>query len=67
MKVELDADVCGGHGVCVELCPDVFALTDAGYGVVLVDAVPSGLVDLVQMAVAQCPTRALTITEDAAE
>ena len=35
MKVEVDADCCGGFGQCVMLCPDVFELTDAGYAVVL--------------------------------
>ena len=61
MKVEVDDDVCGGHGVCVSLAPDVFDL-GAGYAVVKVDEVRSEDEAAVRMAVDQCPTDAITIT-----
>ena len=60
MKVAVDADHCGGHGVCVSLCPDVFTLTDDGYAVVVVEEVPAEYEDVVRAAVNQCPTRAIT-------
>ena len=62
MKVEVDADVCAGHGVCVGLAPDVFQLTDHGYTVVKVDEVPAEDEAAVRTAVDQCPTNAITIT-----
>ena len=62
MKVSVDADVCGGHGVCVSLCPEVFTLTDDGYAVVQVAEVPVEFEDAVRAAVNQCPTRAITAT-----
>jgi ferredoxin len=62
VKVEVDADTCGGFGQCVGLCPDVFALTDAGYAVVLLPDVPSELEAVVREAELVCPTHAITVT-----
>jgi ferredoxin len=62
MKVEVDADCCGGFGNCVTLCPDVFELTDAGYAVVLVSDVPPELEAVVREAEQRCPTHAITVT-----
>jgi ferredoxin len=31
MKVHVNANVCAGFGVCLGLCPEVFALHDDGY------------------------------------
>ena len=62
MKVEVDADCCGGFGHCVGLSPDVFALTDAGYAVVLLPEVPPELEAVVRQAELLCPTHAITVT-----
>lgn len=62
MKVEIDADVCGGFGTCVGKAPQVFELTGDGYAVVLLPVVPEELEAVVQEAVGLCPTRAITIT-----
>ena len=62
MKVEVDADVCGGFGTCVTKAPQVFELTDAGHAVVLLSDVPEELEAAVQEAVDLCPTRAITIS-----
>ena len=61
MRVLVDDDVCGGHGVCCAICPDVFELTDDGYATVRVTDVPAPLEDDVRAAVNQCPTRAISI------
>jgi len=61
VKVFVDDDRCGGHGVCCALCPDVFELTDDGYARVLVPDVPSAHHDDVRAAVIQCPTQAISI------
>jgi ferredoxin len=61
MRVEVDADCCGGFGHCVILCPDVFELTDAGYAVVLLPDVPSELEAVVREAEQNCPTHAIAI------
>lgn len=62
MRVAVDADVCGGHGVCVGLCPEVFELHDDGYAFVKVDEVPAEHEDVVRKAVGQCPNHAISIT-----
>ena len=62
MRVEVDADVCGGFGTCVTKCPDVFALTDDGYAIVLQPDVPPELEDAVTEAAQLCPTHAITLT-----
>jgi len=61
MKVEVDDDICGGHGVCVSLAPDVFDLT-AGYAVVKVEQVRREHQAAVHTAADQCPAHAITIT-----
>ena len=38
--MHVDADCCGGFGQCVQKCPEVFALVDDGYAVVLLPDVP---------------------------
>jgi ferredoxin len=62
MKVEVDADVCGGFGTCVTKAPQVFELSDDGYAVVLLPEVPEELEAAVQDAVGLCPTHAITIS-----
>ena len=62
MRVSVDSDVCGGHGVCVGLCPEVFDLSTDGYAITLVSDVPVELERAVQQAVVQCPNRAIQVS-----
>ena len=64
MKVRVDAEVCAGFGVCLGLCPEVFELHDDGYAIVRVDEVPQELEDAVRKAVNQCPSRAISLSDD---
>lgn len=64
MKVTVDEDGCRGHGICCNLCPEVFDLSDDGYSVVLTPVVPAAMEDQVRTAAAQCPERAITVTGD---
>lgn len=64
MKVRVDPEVCAGFGICVGICPEVFALHDDGYATVLVDEVPRELEELVRRAVDQCPSRAISLGGD---
>jgi ferredoxin len=63
VRVAVDEDVCGGHGVCWSLCPAVFDLTDDGFAVVQVDRVPAEHEVAVRRAATRCPTRAITVDE----
>jgi len=65
--IRVDLDLCQGHAVCVSESPEVFALDDEEMKVRLLEARPGeehrpG----VEAAVRHCPTRALSIVEDAA-
>lgn len=64
MHVEVDSDVCQGHGRCYELCPDVFRPDELGFSVVVKGADIDGQADLVRRAAINCPERAVTIAED---
>ena len=63
MRVEVDLDLCQGHGMCELEAPEVFAAhTDH---VEILDATPdeSQLAE-VEAGVHYCPTQALRIIED---
>ena len=64
MKVRVDASVCAGFGVCLGLCPEVFDMHDDGYAIVRVDEVPREFEDAVRKAVTQCPSRAISLSEE---
>jgi ferredoxin len=65
MKVRVDASVCAGFGVCLGLSPDMFELHDDGYAVVRVGEVPQALEGVARQAANQCPSGAISISEDA--
>jgi ferredoxin len=64
VRVVVDRDLCQGHGVCESEAPEVFAVDKQGVLTVLRDSPPDEARDLVERAVAYCPTSALTIQED---
>lgn len=61
MRVSVDDEVCGGHGVCTVLCPDVFVLEDDGYARAMVEEVPAQLEAAVRDAAMRCPTGAIHV------
>ena len=65
MKIEVDFDLCQGHGVCAGEAPELFALDAATSKVVVLEAnPPEALRAKLAAAVKYCPTRALRIAED---
>jgi len=62
MNVTVDDDRCGGHGICCQLCPEVFTLGDDGYAVVETPEVPAEFEDVVRTAVLSCPARAISVS-----
>ena len=66
MKVRIDPDRCQGHGRCYDLSPGLFGDDEEGYGTVLGDGtVPDGQQRAAQLAAANCPERAIDLTEEA--
>jgi ferredoxin len=56
---------CEGYGLCGDLAPDLIALDDWRYPVILEPVVRGGLLNDAQRAVDCCPRRALSlVTED---
>lgn len=65
MKIKLDLDLCQGHSVCKEECPEVFDVVDRGgeypQVVLLMDAPPESLRTKVEMAAKYCPNKVIQI------
>ena len=64
MKLNIDPAVCQGHGRCYDLAPDLFGDDEEGFGQVLEDGiVQPGKEQEARLAVANCPERAISLTE----
>lgn len=64
MHVTVDPDKCQGHTACAMAAPDVFALSDDdGHAEVLLPDVPSHLEQAVRTAHANCPERAVLLSD----
>jgi ferredoxin len=65
VKIQVDLDLCQGHGVCAGEARDVFALDAATSKVVVLVETPSEAMRArVAAAVKYCPTRALRVVEE---
>lgn len=63
MKIEVDWDLCEGHGQCEFAAPDVFTVDDDGNLEVLEENPAESERHPVEQAVRRCPTRALSIAD----
>jgi ferredoxin len=64
MKVTVDELRCDAHGVCVNACPEVFALTDDDDVVrVLIEEPDESLRDSLNRAALACPKAAIKIED----
>lgn len=63
MKIHIDEDRCTGHGVCEGLAEDIFEVGDDGLAHVLHDPSEDRR-EVVEQAVQQCPTLAISLEED---
>ena len=68
MRVVVDLDLCGGHGVCQREAPEIFRVVDqpGGYAhvEVLLERPPEELREQAKAAERYCPNRVITIVED---
>lgn len=65
MRATVDKSLCAGCGICVDICPEVFAM-DGDLAVAKGDKVPAGAEDTCRDAAQQCPTEAIKIDDDGA-
>ena len=52
-------DGCIGCGICEGMCPEVFAMTDAGVAVAIEDDVAEELLESAAEAMGNCPVGAI--------
>jgi ferredoxin len=66
VKVQIDSERCHGHGRCYDLASDLFGDDEEGFGMVLGDGtVPPEKEQDARLAAANCPERAIDLTEGA--
>lgn len=61
MRVEVDPNVCEGHGQCNVVAPDVYDLDDDGYCVIHNAEVPERLQKQAEEGALACPVMAITV------
>ena len=61
----IDRIKCDGHGLCAELLPELIRLDDWGFPIITPGPIPERLLPLAQRAVANCPTLALALRQEA--
>lgn len=63
LELQIDSELCQGHGRCYDLAPDLFREDAEGYGQVLADGVmPPDKADDARRAALNCPERAIRLT-----
>jgi len=60
MKIKVDDSLCTGCGLCVDNCPEAFAMSDAT-AKIIVETIPAELEEKVREAAENCPVDAITI------
>ena len=64
MKIRVDYDKCSGHGLCEEIAEDVFEVREDGQVHLLCENVAEARRSVIQEAVDECPTQALSISDE---
>jgi ferredoxin len=62
MKATVDPDLCVGCELCVQLCPDVFAMK-GDVATAVVDEVPTDIEASCRDTAEACPVSAIAVTE----
>ena len=64
MKLQIEADLCQGHGRCYDIAPALFGEDEEGYGKVLADGVvPLANEHDARRAELNCPEHAISLIE----
>jgi ferredoxin len=62
VRVEVDPNICEGHGQCNALAPEVYHLDDGGYCVIPNPEVSPELESQAEQGALACPVQAITLT-----
>jgi ferredoxin len=60
MEVRVDADICVGCETCVDICPEIFEMSD-NIAITKMDTVPADLQDSCREATDSCAVDAIII------
>ena len=63
MRLQIDTDVCTGHGRCYTRAASLVSSDDEGFPVLLVADVPDELGNDARLAASSCPEGAITLVE----
>ena len=63
MRAMVDEDACSGCGLCVDICPEVFELSQKEIAEVKADPVPADAEDSCREAAESCPEDAIAVEE----
>lgn len=67
MRVRIDADACQGHSRCALNFPEIFDVNDDAKAFVLVDNPGPEWAEKIQVAIANCPERAISVNRTEGE
>ena len=62
MRVEVDPNICEGHGQCNAVAPEVYDLDDGGYCLIRNPQVAPDLESQAEGGALTCPVQAITVT-----
>lgn len=62
MKVRVDKEMCSGDEICVDICPEVFAMEE-DVAVTKMESVPENLQTKCREAAEECPSEAIIIED----
>lgn len=61
MRVEVDPNICAGHGQCNAIAPEVYDLDEGGYCLIRNPEVPLELQPAAEEGALACPVYAITV------
>jgi ferredoxin len=62
VRVEVDLNICEGHGQCNAVAPEIYDLDDGGYCLIRNPEVPPGREPQAEEGARACPVQAITVT-----
>ena len=63
MRIVVDFDKCKSNAVCMGIAPEIFEVRDDNFLYVLQEEPPESARDIVEVAVRDCPTQAISIED----